>query len=86
MNDGLYRLINSTRAVISLIGIGCLTALGIYGMTHGLTDVSGIALAIAGIAGAHSGANAYENSRTGVAHSVLPTSSPQSTPKPDNPD
>ena len=84
MGDGLSKLINSTRAVISLVGIGCLTAIAIYGIMHGMADVSGIALGIAGIAGAHGASNAYENARTQVP--LLPRVQPAPLPRPDRPD
>lgn len=46
--------------MVSVFAISCLTALGLY---HGI-DISGIAIAIAGIAGSLSGANAWENRST----------------------
>lgn len=44
------------RTSVSIIAIVCLTILGLY---HGI-DISGIAIAIAGVAGSLSGANAWE--------------------------
>jgi hypothetical protein len=83
MGDGLYRVINSTRAVISLVGMVCLTALGIYGIMHGMADISGIALGIGAIAGSHSASNAYEGART--SQPVQSAPKPQPLPRPDNP-
>ena len=44
------------RTFLAVLGISCLTALGLY---HA-TDISGIALAISGIVGAVAGSNAWE--------------------------
>jgi len=52
----MKKLYNCRRSTLALVGILCLTGLGIY---HG-EDISGIAVAISGIVGAVSGANAWE--------------------------
>lgn len=49
-------ILNCRRSIVSIFAISCLTLLGMY---HGV-DVSGIALAIAGIAGSLSAANSWE--------------------------
>ena len=52
----MKKIWNCRRSMISLIAMLCLTTLGMY---HG-EDISGIAIAISGIAGAVAGANAWE--------------------------
>jgi hypothetical protein len=74
----MKKIFNCRRSIVSIFAIACLTLLGMY---HGV-DVSGIALAIAGIAGSLSGANAWEN--RGKAPEVVPAAS--TDPKPDSPD
>ena len=59
-NTALKKIFNCRRTVVSIFAISCLTGLGIY---HG-ADISGIAIAIAGIAGSLSGANAFEAAKT----------------------
>lgn len=56
----MKKILNCRRSVIAIIGIGCLTLLGLY---HGV-DISGIAIAISGIVASVSGANAWENRGT----------------------
>jgi len=57
----MLKIWNCRRSIVSIFGIICLTVIAIYCKT----DISGIAVAIAGIAGSLSGANAYEASKTG---------------------
>ena len=52
----MKKILDCRRTFIALTSIICLTGLGIY---HG-TDVSGIALAISGVAGTLAGSNAWE--------------------------
>jgi hypothetical protein len=67
----MKKLLTCRRSMVSVFAIMCLTALGLY---HGV-DISGIAIAIAGIAGSLSGANAWENK-----------DKPKAKDKVDNPD
>jgi len=53
------KVLQCRRTIVSIFAITCLTILGLY---HG-ADLSGIAVAIAGISSALSGANAYEGSK-----------------------
>ncbi len=53
----MKKILSCRRTLVSVFGIGCLTWLG---LAHGV-DISGIAIAIAGICGALSGSNAWEN-------------------------
>jgi hypothetical protein len=68
------KLLSCRRSIVSVFAIACLTTLGLY---HGV-DISGIALAIAGIAGSLSGANAWEGAKNGKASAK--------DGSPDNPD
>ena len=52
----MKKIFGCRRTVIALFSIACLTFLGAY---HGV-DISGIALAIAGITGSVAGANAFQ--------------------------
>lgn len=52
----MVKIWNCRRSMLAMIGIACLTGLGIY---HG-EDISGIAIAISGIIGAVAGSNAWE--------------------------
>jgi hypothetical protein len=62
----MKKILSCRRSIVSIFAIACLTFLGAY---HGV-DISGIALAIAGIAGSLSGANAFEASKTKTKQSV----------------
>lgn len=52
----MKKIFSCRRSIIAVFGISCLTLLGMY---HGV-DVSGIAIAIAGIVASVAGANAYQ--------------------------
>jgi hypothetical protein len=52
----MKKILDCRRSIIALVGIGCLTWLG---LAKGI-DISGIALAISGIVASVSGANAWE--------------------------
>lgn len=52
----MKKIMNCRRSIIALVGICCLTWLG---LAKGV-DISGIALAISGIVASVSGANAWE--------------------------
>ena len=78
------KILNCRRSIVSLFAIICLTMMGMYGMMHGLNDVAGIAMSIAGICGALSGANAFEGSKNGTTDGVR--RQPPMLPKPDSPD
>lgn len=52
----MRKILSCRRSTIAVIGIGCLTLLGMY---HGV-DISGISIAIAGIVASVAGANAYQ--------------------------
>ncbi len=69
----LKKILSCRRSIVSVFSIACLTFLGAYIGT----DIAGIALAIAGIAGSLSGANAWEGRANPKA---------KETPKPDSPD
>jgi hypothetical protein len=56
----MKKILNCRRSIIAVIGIICLTWLGI---SKGI-DISGIALAISGIVASVSGANAWEKRGT----------------------
>lgn len=97
MSDGISKILNCRRSMVSIFAIACITGLGIYGMSHGLVDVSGLAMAIAGICGALSGANSYEATKNGKTTDGVRTQSEAqqsqsasvsrpSLPKPDSPD
>lgn len=53
----MRKILLCRRTVVALFSISCLTFLGLY---HGV-DISGIAIAIAGICTAVAGANSFEN-------------------------
>lgn len=57
----MKKLLNCRRTVMSIFAILCLTLLG---LVHGV-DIGGIAIAIAGVAGSLSGANAWESRAAG---------------------
>jgi len=52
-----WKILHCRRTVIALFSIACLTAIALFIKT----DISGIAVAIAGIASANSAANAWQN-------------------------
>lgn len=52
----LKKILSCRRSIVAVFAISCLTLLGMY---HGI-DISGIAVAIAGVAGSLAGANAWE--------------------------
>jgi len=79
MSDALSKILSCRRSIVSIFAILCLTILGLVGIFHGFTDVSGLAMSIAGICGALSGANAYEGAKSGKTTDGVPT------PKPDVP-
>jgi len=56
MEVRMRKILNCRRSIVALVGIGCLTWLG---LSKGI-DISGIALGIAGIVSSVSAANAYE--------------------------
>lgn len=66
----MHKILSCRRSIVSIFAIACLTFLGIY---HGI-DIAGIAIAIAGVAGSLSGANAYQGAKT------------KEVKKPDSPD
>ncbi len=72
-------ILRCRRSTIAVLAIICLTALGIY---HG-QDISGIAMAIAGVAGSLAGSNAWENR---ARHSGSEKASKKPLPKADSPD
>lgn len=74
MDNIVKNIMKCRRSIVSVFAISCLTFLGYH---HGL-DISGIALAIAGIAGSLSAANSWENK--GKPKSI------DSKTKPDSPD
>jgi len=52
----MKHIFNCRRTTVAILGIACLTILGMY---HGV-DISGIALGISGIVTAVAGSNAWE--------------------------
>lgn len=86
MGDALNKILNCRRSIVSIFAIACLTALGFYGINHGFTDISGLAMSVAGICGALSGANAFEGARNGKTDGIPVKLATKPTLKPDNPD
>lgn len=78
----MKKLFSCRRTVVSVIAIVCLTILGLY---HGV-DISGIAIAIAGVAGSLSGANAWESKGQPKSKEEKPAPIAEDKPKVDNPD
>jgi hypothetical protein len=53
----MKKILSCRRSIVAVFGISCLTLLGMY---HGV-DISGIAIAVAGIVASVAGANAYQS-------------------------